>query len=171
MAILVIGSLLPNLWKTRVFSFYVVDVICFQSLLTSLVLPLSNPPQPKTTFHLNPITLKLIFCISNFKVCFLKHFLHVFLSLCRNLSSGFKILGIFRKWVGFLNFVKIFPNLWLGWVPFDVCVSVLTPWGILSMYWGRFHHVHALFIVGIQYCMLSVWQNVLMTFLCWIGLN
>ena len=83
----------------------------------------------------------------------------------------FKNWGFFENGLGFWVFVKIFQNLWLGWVPFDICVSVLAPWGILSLYWGRFLHVHALFIVKIHCCMLGVWQNVLVTFLCWIGLN
>ena len=37
-------SRLSNPRKTRVFSFYVANVTCFQTLLTSLTLPLSNPP-------------------------------------------------------------------------------------------------------------------------------
>ena len=77
-------TLLPNLRKMRVFRLYVADVTCFQNTLISLALLSSNLPQPKTIFHSNPITLKFIFCISNFKVCFLNHFLHVFLRLCRN---------------------------------------------------------------------------------------
>ena len=67
--------------------------------------------------------------------------------------------------------MQIFSKFWLVWVPFAVFVSVLAPWGILNMYWGKFHHVHAFFIGVVHCCMLSVWQNVLVTFLCWIGLK
>ena len=104
-------TLLPNPQKMHVFRLYVADVTCFQNTLISIALLSSNLPQPKAIFHSNPITLKFILCISNFMVCFLKHFLHVFLRLCRNLSQGSKKMGIFRKWVGVLNFVKFFPNL------------------------------------------------------------
>ena len=48
---------------------------------------------------------------------------------------------------------------------------MLAPCGKLNMYWGKFHLVHAFFIGVVYCCMLGVWQNVLMTFLCWIGLK
>ena len=88
-------------------------------------------------------------------------------------SLGFWKFGTFEKlgWGSYFCDFFFFLKFWLGWDPFDVCVFVLAPWGILSMYWGYFHHVHALFIVGFHCCMLAVWQNVLVTFLCWIGLN
>ena len=87
-------------------------------------------------------------------------------------SLGFWNLGIFEKGVGVLIFVNyVFSKFWLGWVPFDVFVSMLAPWGILIIYCGKFHHVHAFFISVVYCCMLGVWQNVLETFLCWIGLK
>ena len=53
----------------------------------------------------------------------------------------------------------------LAWVLFALFVSVLAPCGILNMYWGKFHHVHALFISVVHCCMPSVCQNVQVTFL------
>ena len=84
-------------------------------------------------------------------------------------------MGIFKNLVGFLNFVKIFSILWLGWVPFGVCASVLAPCGSLNLFKGMFHHVHAFFIVFINCCMLGVWENVQVTFfgctkLKWVSL-
>ena len=80
-------------------------------------------------------------------------------------------MGIFENWVRVLIFVKIISKFWLGWVPFAVFVFVLAPCGKLNMFWGKFHHVHAFFISVEHCCMLGVWQNVLVTFLCWIGLK
>ena len=80
-------------------------------------------------------------------------------------------MGIFENWVGFLNFLKFFSILWLGWVPFGVCASVLAPCGSLNLYWGIFHHVHAFFIVFIICCMLGVRQNVQVTFFSCIELK
>ena len=84
-------------------------------------------------------------------------------------------MGNFENWVRFLNFVKFFSILWLGWVSFGVCASVLAPCGSLNLYWGMFHHVHAFFIVFINCCMLGVRQNVQVTFfgcieLKWVSL-
>ena len=67
--------------------------------------------------------------------------------------------------------MKIFPKYYLGLVPFDVCVSVLAPCGNLNLYWDMFHHVHAFFMVFINYCMLGVWQNVQVTFFGCIGIK
>ena len=67
--------------------------------------------------------------------------------------------------------MKILSNLWLGWVPFDLCVSVLALCGILTMYWGIFTYVHALFIGVVHCCMLCVWQNAYVTFLWCFGLK
>ena len=72
-ALFVTVSLLPNLRKMHVFSFYVANVTSFEKLLISLTLPLSNLSQPKTIFHSNPINSKLVFYNFNFKLCFLKH--------------------------------------------------------------------------------------------------
>ena len=79
-------------------------------------------------------------------------------------------MRIFRKWVGVHVFVNFFSKLWLGWIPFDLCVSVLAPCGILNIYWGIFTYVHAFFIGVVHCCMLSVWQNVC-DILCCIGLK
>ena len=82
-----------------------------------------------------------------------------------------KIWGFFEKGLGFLILWKFSSKFWLGCVPFDICVFVLALCGILIMYWGIFTYVHTFFIYVVLYCMLSVWQNVLVTFLCWIGLK
>ena len=74
-------SWLPNP-QERVFSILYSRCDGFSKTLYFPHLESLKPPQPKNTFHSN--TLKLIFCISNFKVCFLKHFLHVCVGLCRN---------------------------------------------------------------------------------------
>ena len=50
-------------------------------------------------------------------------------------------------------------------------VFLLALCGKLNMYWGKFHHIHAFFIGVVYCCMLGVWQNFLVTFLCWIGLK
>ena len=126
----------------------------------------SNPFQPKIIFHSNPILFKQKSLQNHFKVCFSKHCFHFSFNFA-NFSLGHSKLGIFfRKRVGFLNFVKSFPKFWLGWVPFDVFAFVLAPCGILSMYWGIFHHVYAFFVVEMHCCMLGVCQNLLVTFLC-----
>ena len=82
-----------------------------------------------------------------------------------------KIWGFFEKGLGFLILWKFSSKFLLGCVPFDICVFVLALCGILIMYWGIFTYVHTFFIYVVLYCMLSVWQNVLVTFLCWIGLK
>ena len=75
---------LPNPQKTRVFSFYVADETFFQNHFISLVLPLSNPSQPKIIFHSNPIIFKQKSLQNHFKVCFPKHFFfHFCLKFCR----------------------------------------------------------------------------------------
>ena len=52
-------------------------------------------------------------------------------------SLGFWKFGTFEKLGWGSYFCEFFfKKFWLGWVPFDVCVFVLAPWGILSMYWG-----------------------------------
>ena len=73
-------------------------------------------------------------------------------------------MGIFENWVRVLYFVQTFLKFSLGWVPFAVFVFVLAPCGILNMYWGKFHHVHALFIGVVHCCMPSFCQNVQVTF-------
>ena len=62
-------SRLPKPQKTRVFSFYVADVTVFQTFCFSLALPLSNPFQPKITFHSNPIIFNQKSLQNHFKVC------------------------------------------------------------------------------------------------------
>ena len=96
-------------------------------------------------------------------------FLYIFSmvsKIMQKLKLGFKIWGFSKIGLGFLVFVKIFRNLWLGWVSFVVIVLVLAPCGSLRMYWGIFHYVHAFFVICVLCCMLGVWQNVLVTFLC-----
>ena len=125
---------------------------------------------PKPFFTQTPSLSSLFSAFPTSRYVFSKPFSSCFSEIMQKFKFGFKNWGFSKIGLGFLVFVKNFQNLLLGWVPFDVCVSVLAPWGNL-MYWGRFLHVHALFIVGIHCCMLGVWQNVLVTFLCWIGLN
>ena len=95
----------------------------------------------------------------------------MFFLVYANFKLGFKNWGFFENGLEFVVFVNFFQNLWLGWVPFDVCVFVLAPCGSLSMYWGKFHYVHVVYIICVLCCMLGVWQNVLVTILCWIGLK
>ena len=129
-----------------------------------------TPLNPNLTFTQTPSFSSKILCKITSRYVFL-NIVFTFVLNFADFSLGFQKLGIFRKWVGFLNFVKFFPNLWLGWVPIDMFVSMLAPWGILIMYWGKLHHVHALFIKVVHCYMLGAWQNVLVTFLCWIGLK
>ena len=131
--------------KNMCFQFYMANVTVFQKLSFSLTLPLSSPFHPKIFFHSNPNVFKLVFYFFNFKVCFLKHSLHFCVGLCSNLVRVLKFWGFFEKGLGFLFLWKKLSKFWLGWVSFTVFVSVLAPWGILLMYWGIFHHVHALF--------------------------
>ena len=79
----------------------------------------------------------------------------------QNLCLGFWKLGVFENWVRILNLVENFSILWLGWVPFGVCASVLAPCGNLSMYSGIFPYVHAFSINILHCCMSCVWQIVL----------
>ena len=132
----------------------------------------SNPSQPKIIFHSNPIIFKQKSLQNHFKVCFSKHCFHFSFNFA-DFSLGFQNWGFFFSKMGwnFYDYAIFLQNLWLGWVPFDVFASVLAPCGILSMYWGIFHHVHALFIVEMHCCTLGVCQNVLVTFLCWIGIK
>ena len=98
---------LPNPRKTRVFSFYVADETFFQNHFISLVLPLSNPSQPKIIFHSTTIIFKQKSLQNHFKVCFPKHCFPFCLRLC---SFQLRVLKFrdFRK-TGFI-FVKFFSK-------------------------------------------------------------
>ena len=101
---------LPNLQKTRVFNFYVVDVTFFQNHFISLVLPLSKPFQPKIIFLSNPIIFMQKSLQNHFKVCFPKHCFHFCLKFCRFQLRVLKI-GDFQKlgWGSyFVNFFSKF---------------------------------------------------------------
>ena len=131
---LAIVSLLSNLRKTRVFSFYVANVTGFQTLsFPSLNLSWTTL-QPKAYFSSKPHQFQVFFCKSSSRYEFLILSFIIFLRLCRNFSLGFWNLGVFENWVWVRSFVKIFQHLWLGWVPFVDCAFVLAPWGILSLY-------------------------------------
>ena len=117
-------SRLPNLRKTRVFSFYVADVTVFQTLSFSLVLPLLNPLQPKISFHSNPtFSRKNLYKITS-RYVFL-NILFLFVLDYVVLSLGFQNLGIFEKGVGVLNFCEIFFKTLIGLSPICyVCICV-----------------------------------------------
>ena len=125
-------SRLFNLRKMHVFSFYVADVTVFQNFLTSLALPLSNPPQPKINFLSTPSFSTKNLCKITSRYVFL-NIASIFVLDYAEFRLGFWNLGIFEKGVRVLIFVQIFSKFWLVWVPFAVFVSVLAPWGILCI--------------------------------------
>ena len=117
-------SRLFNLRKTHVFNFFVADVTVFQNFLTSLALPLSNPSQPKITFHLNPIIFKQKSLQNHFKVCFPKHCFHFCLKFCRFQLRVLKI-GDFQKLGWGSYFCEIFFKILIGLSPICcVCIYV-----------------------------------------------
>ena len=129
-----------------------------------------TPFNPKSLFTQTPAFSSKNLCKITSMYVFL-NIVFIFVLDYADFSLGFRNLGIFKKRVGVPIFWKKISKFWLGWVLFTVFVSVLALWGILIMYWGIFHHGHAFFI-GVVFCfMLGVWQNVLVTFLCWIGLK
>ena len=150
--------------KNACFQFYKADVIGFQIILISLRLA-RTPFNPKPFFtRTSSFSSKNIYKIT-LRYVFLNIFF-MFSEIMQKFKLRFKNWGFSKIRLGFLVFVKFFRNLWLGWVPFAVIVLVLAPCGNLSMYWGIFHYVHAFFIICVLCCMLGVWQNVLVTFLC-----
>ena len=117
----------------------------FSNTLFSLALPPSNPSQSKINFLSTPSFSSKNLCKITSRYVFL-NIVSIFVLDYADFSLGFWNLRIFEEGVGVLIFVQIFSKFSLGWVPFAVFVSVLATWGILIMFWGRFHHVHALFI-------------------------
>ena len=87
-----------------------------------------TPSQPKIIFHSNPFTLKLVFCIFNFKVCFLKHFLLFVLDYAK-IKLGFSKLGIFSKMGWGSWFCEKFFKILIGLSPiWSLCICVGPVW-------------------------------------------
>ena len=151
--------------------FYVADVTCFSNHFNFPRSSLSNLFPPKSLFYSNPFIFKQDICKISSRYVLLTPFFIFPLKIMQKFSSGSWKLGIFRKWVEVLRFREFFFfNFWLGYVTFVVWASVLAHCGSLSLYSSIFHCVLALFIVRMPCCMLGVWQNVWVTFMCWLGL-
>ena len=72
---------------------------------------------------------------------------------------------------GFFIFLQISFKILIGLCFIWYVCSCVGPLRQFKLVLRHFFHVHALFIVGSYCCILNVWQNVLVIFLCWIGLN
>ena len=132
----------------------------FKHLDISLVLTLFEPFSTQITISFKSHHFQAKYLQNPLKVCVPNTIFKFYLRIMQNLCLGFSKLGIFKNWVGILKFVKFFSILWLGWVPFGICASVLAPCGSLSMYSGIFPYVHAFFINFLHCCMSCVWQIV-----------
>ena len=126
-----------------------------------------EPLSTQITILFKPLHFQTRYLQNLFKVC-ASNTLFIFpLKIMQKFSSRLWKLGVFRKWVEVLRFHEYFFKFF-DWVV--VCASLLAHCGSLSLYLGIFHCVLALFIVRMPCCMLGVWQNVWVTFMCWLGL-
>ena len=155
-------SWLSNPRKTRVFSFIRQMWQIFKSFSFPSLRLSRTPFNPKPFFTQTSSFSSKNLCKITSRYVFLNIFF-MFSKIMQKFKLGFKNWGFSKIGLGFLVFVKFFWNLWLGWIPFVVIVLLLAPCGSL---WGIFHNVLAFFIICVLCCMLGVWQNVLVTFLC-----
>ena len=135
-----IGSLLSNPRKTRVFSFIMQMWHFFKHLNFPSHYLSSNPYQPKIIFQLNPIIFKQKSLQNHFKVCFSKHCFHFSFNFV-DFSLGLSKLVIFSKkgWVS--QFCEKFSKILIGLSPiWCLCIYVGPMWQFEHVLW-QFKHV------------------------------
>ena len=144
-------------WIFNVANVIVFHILSFPSL--SLSRTIFNPKH----YFIQTPSFSSKFSAKSFQgMCFL-HYSHLLFSDYAEFMLRVLKIGDFRKlgWISFSSdyFSKslIVQNLWLSYVPFAVCASVLAPCGNLIMCWGIFPYVHAFFITIVHCCMSCVW--------------